>query len=110
MDLQNSIGAALGTDYFGLREPFTAEQESYLVRRGSLSMPGHPGDQRLLGAGGVPVAADREDVPARHRRRRDRGLRLPADGSAVGRSGQHGDQPGVTAAWALSWRCRPGWR
>lgn len=32
MDLHYSIGEALGTDYFGLREPFTAEQESYLVR------------------------------------------------------------------------------
>jgi len=32
MDLHYSIGEALGTDYFGLREPFTVEQESYLVR------------------------------------------------------------------------------
>ena len=32
MDLQFSIGEALGTDYFGLREPFTAEQESCLVK------------------------------------------------------------------------------
>jgi glutaryl-CoA dehydrogenase len=32
MDLHYSIGEALGTDYFGLREPFTAQQESYLVR------------------------------------------------------------------------------
>ena len=39
MDLHYSIGEALGTDYFGLREPFTAEQESYLVRTVSLSMP-----------------------------------------------------------------------
>jgi hypothetical protein len=31
MDLHYSIGEALGTDYFGLREPFTAQQESYLV-------------------------------------------------------------------------------
>ncbi len=29
MDLHYSIGEALGTDYFGLREPFTAQQESY---------------------------------------------------------------------------------
>jgi hypothetical protein len=26
------IGEALGTDYFGLREPFTPQQEDYLVR------------------------------------------------------------------------------
>ena len=32
MDLHYSIGEALATDYFGLREPFTAQQESYLVR------------------------------------------------------------------------------
>jgi len=32
MELQYSIGEALGTDYFGLREPFTPQQESYLVR------------------------------------------------------------------------------
>jgi hypothetical protein len=32
MDLQFSIGEALGTDYFGLGEPFTPEQESYLVK------------------------------------------------------------------------------
>jgi len=32
MDLHYSIGGALGTDYFGLREPFTAQQESYLLR------------------------------------------------------------------------------
>jgi glutaryl-CoA dehydrogenase len=32
MELHYSIGEALGTDYFGLREPFTAQQESYLVR------------------------------------------------------------------------------
>ena len=32
MDLHYSIGEALGTDYVGLREPFTAQQESYLVR------------------------------------------------------------------------------
>jgi alkylation response protein AidB-like acyl-CoA dehydrogenase len=32
MDLQYSIGEALGTDYFGLREPFTPQQESYLVK------------------------------------------------------------------------------
>ena len=31
-DLQLTIGEALGTDYFGLREPFTPQQESYLVR------------------------------------------------------------------------------
>jgi glutaryl-CoA dehydrogenase len=32
MDLHYSIGEALGTDYFGLREPFTPQQEDYLVR------------------------------------------------------------------------------
>jgi alkylation response protein AidB-like acyl-CoA dehydrogenase len=32
MDLHCSIGKAPGTDYFGLREPFTALQNSYLVR------------------------------------------------------------------------------
>ena len=32
MDLRYSIGEALGTDYFGLREPFTPQQESCLVR------------------------------------------------------------------------------
>jgi glutaryl-CoA dehydrogenase len=32
MDLDYIIGEALGTDYFGLREPFTAQQEDYLVR------------------------------------------------------------------------------
>jgi glutaryl-CoA dehydrogenase len=32
MDLQFSIGEALGTDYFLLREPFTPQQEDYLVR------------------------------------------------------------------------------
>lgn len=32
MDLQYSIGEALGTDYFGLREPFTTRQEDYLTR------------------------------------------------------------------------------
>ena len=31
MDLHYSIGEALGTDYFGLREPFTAEQEVQMV-------------------------------------------------------------------------------
>jgi glutaryl-CoA dehydrogenase len=30
--LMDSIGEALGTDYFGLREPFTPQQEEYLVR------------------------------------------------------------------------------
>jgi hypothetical protein len=39
MELHYSIGEALGTDYFGLREPFTAQQESYLVRTVSSSMP-----------------------------------------------------------------------
>jgi len=28
-DLQLTIGEALGTDYFGLREPFTPQQEDY---------------------------------------------------------------------------------
>jgi glutaryl-CoA dehydrogenase len=32
MDLQFSIGEALGTDYFGLRKPFTPQQESCLVK------------------------------------------------------------------------------
>ena len=32
MTLQLSIGEALGTDYFLLREPFTPRQEDYLVR------------------------------------------------------------------------------
>jgi hypothetical protein len=32
MTLQLSIGEALGTDYFLLREPFTPLQEDYLVR------------------------------------------------------------------------------
>ncbi len=32
MDLQFSIGEALGTDYFGLREPFTPQQQAYLTR------------------------------------------------------------------------------
>ena len=32
MDLQLTIGEALGTDYFGLREPFTPQQEDYLTR------------------------------------------------------------------------------
>jgi len=32
MDLDCSIGEALGTDYFGLREPFTALQLGYLTR------------------------------------------------------------------------------
>ena len=32
MDLLHNIGEALGTDYFELREPFTAQQENYLVR------------------------------------------------------------------------------
>ena len=31
-DLQLTIGEALGTDYFGLREPFTPQQEEYLIR------------------------------------------------------------------------------
>ena len=31
-DLQLTIGEALGTDYFGLREPFTPQQEDYLTR------------------------------------------------------------------------------
>ena len=30
-DLQLTIGEALGTDYFGLREPFTPQQEGYLT-------------------------------------------------------------------------------
>src|ERR1700736_3177689 len=32
MDLHYGIGEALGTDYFGLREPFTPQQEDYLTR------------------------------------------------------------------------------
>jgi glutaryl-CoA dehydrogenase len=32
MDLIRDIGEALGTDYFGVREPFTPEQDSYLAR------------------------------------------------------------------------------
>ena len=33
MDLDEiGIGEALGTDYFGLREPFTPQQEDYLAR------------------------------------------------------------------------------
>lgn len=32
MDLQTGIGEALGTDYFGLREPFTPEQHDVLTR------------------------------------------------------------------------------
>jgi glutaryl-CoA dehydrogenase len=32
MDLRFSLGEALGTDYFLLREPFTPQQEDYLVR------------------------------------------------------------------------------
>jgi glutaryl-CoA dehydrogenase len=32
MELHYSIGEALGTDHFGPREPFTPQQESYLVR------------------------------------------------------------------------------
>jgi hypothetical protein len=32
MELHCSIGEAPGTDCFGLREPFTALQESYLTR------------------------------------------------------------------------------
>ena len=31
-DLVESIGEALGTDYYGLREPFTAQQRDYLTR------------------------------------------------------------------------------
>lgn len=32
VQLVEGIGEALGTDYFGLREPFTPQQEDYLVR------------------------------------------------------------------------------
>ena len=32
MELSEGIGLALGTDYFGLREPFTPEQQEYLGR------------------------------------------------------------------------------
>ena len=31
-DLKLTIGEALGSDYFGLREPFTPQQEDYLTR------------------------------------------------------------------------------
>ena len=58
-DLQLTIGEALGTDYFGLREPFTPQQEDYLTRtRDVRRHRGPAGDQRLLGAGGVPLCTD----------------------------------------------------
>ena len=38
-DLQLTIGEALGTDYFGLREPFTPQQEDYLTRTRGSSTP-----------------------------------------------------------------------
>ena len=95
MDLHYSIGEALGTDYFGLREPFTAEQESYLVRT-----------REFVDAEVLPVINgywERAEFPWPLIEKMsplgivgggDRGLRLPADGSAVSRPGQHGDQPG----------------
>ena len=38
-DLQLTIGEALGTDYFGLREPFTPQQEDYLPGPARSSTP-----------------------------------------------------------------------
>ena len=54
---------------------------------------GAAGHQRLLGARRVPLAADREDGRAGHRRRRHRRLRLPADEPDRQRAGPHGAQP-----------------
>ena len=71
-------------------------------RRGARLLAPHPrfrrrrgaaGHQRLLGAGRVPVAADREAGRAGHRRRRHRGLRLPADEPDRRRADPHGAQP-----------------
>ena len=68
-ELQLTIGEALGTDYFGLREPFTPQQESYLTRtRAFVDSGGRSCNKRLLGAGRVPIFADREDGPAGHHR------------------------------------------
>ena len=85
MELQYSIGEALGTDYFGLREPFTPQQEAYLVRT-----------RQFVDTEVLPVINDyweRAEFPSRSSRRCPRSELL-----AMGSSG--------TAApkWT---RCRP---
>ena len=71
-------------------------------RRGARLPAAHPrlrrrrgaaGHQRLLGARGVPLAADQGAGQARHRRRRHPGIRLPADEPDRHRAGAHGAQP-----------------
>jgi hypothetical protein len=48
--IHDSIGEALGTDHFGLREPFTPHQEDYLVRTRESAI-GVVGDGNCLSAG-----------------------------------------------------------
>ena len=61
MDLNSGIGDSLSTDYFLLREEFTPAQLDYLQRARALRAGrGAAGDQRLLGARRVPLAAGRE--------------------------------------------------
>ena len=61
MDLNSGVGESLFTDYFQLREEFTPAQLDHLQRaRDFVQERGAPGDQRLLGARRVPLAAGRE--------------------------------------------------
>ena len=54
-----NIGRSLGTDYFRIADQLTEQEIDYLApHQGFRRRRGAPGDQRLLGAGGDPVAAD----------------------------------------------------
>ena len=78
--MYEGIGRSLGTDYFRIADQLTDEELRLLAAYPRLRRrPGAAGHQRLLGARRVPVAADREAGQARHRRRRHRRVRLPAD-------------------------------
>ena len=84
----------LGTDYFGLRDELTEAERDYLERtRDVRRQRGAACHQRLLGARRVPVGAHQEDGRARHRRRRHRRLRVPADEPGRRRTDQHGAEP-----------------
>ena len=106
MDLHYSIGEALGTDYVGLREPFTAQQESYLVRTREFVdaevlpvINGYweraefpwPLVEKMSALGIVGDGIEGYDCP-------------PMDPLSAGLIHM------VMAVWAPSWRCRPGWR
>ena len=105
------LGDALATDYFFVREQFTAEQwEHFIATRRFVDEEVLPVINDYWERGRAALAADAPARRARALRRGHRGLRLPGHEPARARPGEHGAAPRRRQPRARSSACSPGWR